>query len=103
MGLQRVLGTPNEDTWPGVTSLPDFKSAFPKWPPKVIDLIFLFFYFFKSDQIIVVRFAIFHGYKLDFTHSLLAQDLASVVPNLEAAGIDLLSVSISSFTGALGK
>lgn len=31
----RVLGTPNESTWPGVTSLPDFKSAFPKWPPKV--------------------------------------------------------------------
>jgi len=48
----RVLGTPNEDTWPGVTSLPDFKSAFPKWPPK---------------------------------------DLATVVPNLEQAGIDLLS------------
>ncbi|CAL9111312.1 unnamed protein product [Musa acuminata var. zebrina] len=30
----RVLGTPNEETWPGVTSLPDFKSAFPKWLPK---------------------------------------------------------------------
>nr|XP_019705835.1 cell division control protein 2 homolog A isoform X2 [Elaeis guineensis] len=48
----RVLGTPNEETWPGVTSLPDFKSAFPKWPPK---------------------------------------DLATVVPNLEPAGVDLLS------------
>ncbi|XP_010933901.1 cell division control protein 2 homolog A isoform X3 [Elaeis guineensis] len=48
----RVLGTPNEETWPGVTSLPDFKSAFPKWPPK---------------------------------------DLATVAPNLEPAGIDLLS------------
>ncbi|KAL0297251.1 UNVERIFIED_CONTAM: Cell division control protein 2A [Sesamum radiatum] len=47
----RVMGTPNEDTWPGVTSLPDFKSAFPKWPPK---------------------------------------DLATVVPNLDAAGLDLL-------------
>ncbi|KAK6936490.1 Protein kinase domain, partial [Dillenia turbinata] len=30
----RVMGTPNEDTWPGVTSMPDFKSAFPKWPLK---------------------------------------------------------------------
>ncbi|KAL4302305.1 hypothetical protein GQ457_10G000030 [Hibiscus cannabinus] len=48
----RILGTPNEDTWPGVTSLPDFKSAFPKWP---------------------------------------SQDLATVVPNLESSGIDLLS------------
>ncbi|KAH8510942.1 hypothetical protein POPTR_004G133500v4 [Populus trichocarpa] len=48
----RILGTPNEDTWPGVTSLPDFKSAFPKWPSK---------------------------------------DLATVVPTLEKAGVDLLS------------
>ncbi|XP_073303348.1 cell division control protein 2 homolog A-like [Primulina huaijiensis] len=47
----RVMGTPNEDTWPGVTSLPDFKSAFPKWPSK---------------------------------------DLATVVPNLDAAGLNLL-------------
>nr|CAB3497264.1 unnamed protein product [Digitaria exilis] len=48
----RILGTPNEQTWPGVSYLPDFKSAFPKWP---------------------------------------AQDLATVVPNLEPAGLDLLS------------
>ena len=27
----RVLGTPDESTWPGVTSFPDFKSSFPKW------------------------------------------------------------------------
>ncbi|ONK56549.1 uncharacterized protein A4U43_C10F9950 [Asparagus officinalis] len=52
----RVLGTPNEDTWPGVTSLPDFKSTFPKWPPR---------------------------------------DLATVVPNLEPAGLDLLSLKES--------
>ncbi|XP_020399688.1 cyclin-dependent kinase A-1-like [Zea mays] len=48
----RVLGTPNEQSWPGVTSLPDFKSAFPKCQ---------------------------------------SQDLAAVVPNLEPAGLDLLS------------
>ncbi|KAL7222845.1 hypothetical protein ACSBR1_024523 [Camellia fascicularis] len=48
----RILGTPNEDMWPGVTSLADFKSAFPKWPSK---------------------------------------DLATVVPNLDSASIDLLS------------
>ena len=29
----RVLGTPKENTWPGVTSLPDFKLTFPKWQP----------------------------------------------------------------------
>ncbi|KAJ4950367.1 hypothetical protein NE237_027199 [Protea cynaroides] len=48
----RLLSTPNEETWPGVTSLPDFKTAFPKWP---------------------------------------AKDLATVVPDLEPAGVDLLS------------
>eukprot|EP01060_Flectonema_neradi_P014233 TRINITY_DN20939_c2_g1_i1.p1 TRINITY_DN20939_c2_g1~~TRINITY_DN20939_c2_g1_i1.p1 ORF type:complete len:298 (+),score=63.15 TRINITY_DN20939_c2_g1_i1:50-943(+) len=27
----RLLGTPDEETWPGVTSLPDYKPVFPKW------------------------------------------------------------------------
>ncbi|CAL9186347.1 unnamed protein product [Musa hybrid cultivar] len=48
----RVLGTPNEETWPGVTSFPDFKSSFTIWRRR---------------------------------------DLATVVPTLEPAGIDLLS------------
>lgn len=30
----RVLGTPSEADWPGVTSFPDFKSSFPKWERK---------------------------------------------------------------------
>jgi len=30
----RVLGTPNEENWSGVTSLRDFKSTFPKWSPQ---------------------------------------------------------------------
>ncbi|KAK9903136.1 hypothetical protein M0R45_006223 [Rubus argutus] len=47
----RIVGTPNEDTWPGVSSMPDFKSSFPKFPSK---------------------------------------DLATLVPNLESAGVDLL-------------
>lgn len=28
----KVLGTPKEATWPGVSTLPDFKSTFPRWP-----------------------------------------------------------------------
>ncbi len=28
----RLLGTPNESMWPGVSSLPDFKPTFPQWP-----------------------------------------------------------------------
>ncbi|PCH00273.1 Hypothetical protein PENO1_039860 [Penicillium occitanis (nom. inval.)] len=27
----RLLGTPDENTWPGVSSFPDFKPSFPKW------------------------------------------------------------------------
>lgn len=29
----RLLGTPDEDIWPGVRSLPDYKSTFPQWHP----------------------------------------------------------------------
>ncbi|CAM9396076.1 unnamed protein product [Chrysoparadoxa australica] len=28
----QLCGTPTEDSWPGVTSLPDWNPAFPKWP-----------------------------------------------------------------------
>ena len=28
----RVLGTPGDDTWPGVTGLRDYQSLFPAWP-----------------------------------------------------------------------
>ncbi|XP_067022291.1 cyclin-dependent kinase 2-like [Acropora muricata] len=28
----RTLGTPDENLWPGVSDLPDYKSSFPKWP-----------------------------------------------------------------------
>lgn len=27
----RVLGTPNNEVWPDVESLPDYKNTFPKW------------------------------------------------------------------------
>lgn len=29
--ITSILGTPNEQDWPGVTSFPDFKPSFPKW------------------------------------------------------------------------
>ncbi|XP_029202534.2 cyclin-dependent kinase 2-like [Acropora millepora] len=28
----RTLGTPDDNLWPGVSDLPDYKSSFPKWP-----------------------------------------------------------------------
>ena len=27
----RLLGTPNEESWPGVSQLPDYKPSFPQW------------------------------------------------------------------------
>lgn len=32
----QIMGTPNDATWGGVNSLPDFKSSFPKWKPVVL-------------------------------------------------------------------
>lgn len=29
----RILGTPSEETWPGVTSTPDWNTSFPVWSP----------------------------------------------------------------------
>lgn len=34
IGPCRVLGTPDESSWPGVSSLPDYKTSFPKWRPQ---------------------------------------------------------------------
>ncbi|KAL5512670.1 CDC28 [Sanghuangporus baumii] len=30
----KLLGTPNEETWPGVSQLPDYKPSFPQWQPQ---------------------------------------------------------------------
>ncbi|KAK4047000.1 Cyclin-dependent kinase catalytic subunit [Microbotryomycetes sp. JL201] len=30
----RLLGTPSTDAWPGLSQMPDFKTAFPKWRPQ---------------------------------------------------------------------
>ncbi len=27
----QILGTPTEETWPGIKKLPDYKTTFPKW------------------------------------------------------------------------
>jgi serine/threonine protein kinase len=28
------MGTPTEDTWPGLSELQDYKKTYPKWAPK---------------------------------------------------------------------
>lgn len=32
----RTLGTPTEETWPGVAKLPDYKSTFPNWKENIL-------------------------------------------------------------------
>jgi len=32
----RLLATPNEEVWPGVTQLPDYEPTFPQWPKQSI-------------------------------------------------------------------
>jgi len=34
----RVLGTPNEDNWPGIRQLPDYKPTFPQWAAQDLTL-----------------------------------------------------------------
>ena len=31
--FERVLGTPDEQEWPGISLLRDYKTTFPKWEP----------------------------------------------------------------------
>ena len=35
-----IMGTPNEDTWPGISKLPDYKKTFPQWKPKSLKNLF---------------------------------------------------------------
>jgi cyclin-dependent kinase len=32
----RLLGTPSEEVWPGVSTLPDYKPSFPQWSKKEV-------------------------------------------------------------------
>jgi cyclin-dependent kinase len=29
--IRSILGTPNDESWPGVKQLPDYKPTYPKW------------------------------------------------------------------------
>lgn len=35
----RILGTPSEDNWVGVTKLRDYKTTFPNWPANPIQSV----------------------------------------------------------------
>ncbi|KAK9448309.1 kinase-like domain-containing protein [Limtongia smithiae] len=68
----RLLGTPDEDCWPGVSLLPDFKTTFPQWSrkdlasqvkldPEGIDLLESFLLYDPSTRISAKR-ALKHPY-----------------------------------------
>jgi len=35
----RIMGTPNEENWPGVSQLPDYKPTFPQWSQQDLNRI----------------------------------------------------------------
>ncbi|KAH8105342.1 Pkinase-domain-containing protein [Cristinia sonorae] len=73
----RVLGTPNEDVWPGVRQLPDYKPSFPQWSAQDLgrhvpsltedglDLLKLFLTYDTAKRISAKR-ALIHPYFADY-------------------------------------
>jgi len=73
----RILGTPNEDNWPGVRQLPDYKPTFPQWSrqdlPHVvpqlgdsgIDILTLLLTYDTAKRISAKR-ALLHPYFADY-------------------------------------
>ena len=45
----QLLGTPNEETWPGVSKLPEYKLTFPQWRQQSIKNAFKEFKDFDKD------------------------------------------------------
>ena len=78
----RLLGTPTDETWPGVTKLPLYKPTFPKWTRAIdalkkavptlcssgIDLLEKFF-IYQPSQRISCKKALQHAYFLDLNTS----------------------------------
>jgi len=71
----RIMGTPTEQCWPGVSSLPDYKAVFPKWEPPAnikhvlpMDLspgghdLLMQLLTYNPDKRISARAALKHGY-----------------------------------------
>jgi len=68
----RVLGTPTEGDWPGVTSFPDYKTSFPKW--------------IRNENELLVGNADLGDEGLDLLDSLLVYDPASRISAKQACG-----------------
>ena len=67
----RVLGTPDENVWPGVSQLPDYKPTFPHWSRdkfahfhlnnEAVDLLIRLL-IYKPDERITARMALMHPF-----------------------------------------
>lgn len=82
----RTLGTPDERIWPGVSSLPDFKPTFPRWPRANLARIVrarlpVWLAGWLAGRLGVVSRSVDHG----CCYSWWLQ-----VPSLDEAGLDLL-------------
>jgi len=73
----RILGTPNEENWPGVRQLPDYKSTFPQWSrqdianivPQLDDAgvdILIAFLIYDTAKRISAKRALIHPYFSDY-------------------------------------
>ena len=58
----RIMRTPTEDIWPGVTALPDFKATFPAWTtyslPETVNQVCDFTYWFIAMYANLIKFSI---------------------------------------------
>ncbi|KAL7989635.1 hypothetical protein Chor_012301 [Crotalus horridus] len=63
----RTLGTPDETVWPGVTSMPDYKSSFPKWARQDFSKLMLHY---DPNKRISAKTALNHPFFRDVTKAL---------------------------------
>lgn len=80
----RVLGTPTEATWPGVTQLPDYKAVFPRWAPRSLAELLP-----TLDPL-----------GLNVLTQMLQCDFAVDVPAFQISCLPALAAAVSSGTGA---
>lgn len=89
----RILGTPTEDSWPGVGTLPDYKESFPMWSkqdlksavPSLedagVDLLSRMLEYDPAKRISAKQ-ALLHPYFRDLDVTILPPEPEAVIPNV---------------------